>query len=260
MDLPLVGGKAFRLALLKQHGLCVPPGLVLTTAFFEAQLQHAQLVPLWAGSPDIAVTTEALLWLAEMLKTKPLAKELSVALNQALDGLFGSDTEQFAVRSSANDEDQRDHTFAGVHLTELGVPRSVLPIAITRCWASALDRPAIEYRQVHGMSIQGIRIAVLIQPMLSPHSAGVVLPSTRSPARVMNLLSRLPGAWAIRWLAVRYSHISISWPTNRRITPLLNSTPAMYFPPPSPASRPIKALCRLANWPCWPSSLNRFGR
>ncbi len=173
MDLPLVGGKAFRLALLKQHGLCVPPGLVLTTAFFEAQLQHAQLVPLWAGSPDIAVTTEALLWLAEMLKTKPLAKELSVALNQALDGLFGSDTEQFAVRSSAIDEDQRDHTFAGVHLTELGVPRSVLPIAITRCWASALDRPAIEYRQVHGMSIQGIRIAVLIQPMLSPHSAGV---------------------------------------------------------------------------------------
>ncbi len=173
-DLPLVGGKAFRLAMLKQHGLRVPPGLVLTTAFFEAQLQHAQLVPLWAGSPDVAVTNEALIWLAEMLKTRPLAKELSSALNQALDELFGQDvTRQFAVRSSAVDEDQRDHTFAGIHLTELGVPRSVLPIAITRCWASALDRPAIEYRQVHGMSIQGIRVAVLIQPMLTPQSSGV---------------------------------------------------------------------------------------
>ena len=32
--LPLVGGKAFRLALLKRHGFQVPPGLVLTTHFF----------------------------------------------------------------------------------------------------------------------------------------------------------------------------------------------------------------------------------
>ena len=34
-DLPLVGGKAFRLAQLRRPGLNVPPGLVLTTAFFE---------------------------------------------------------------------------------------------------------------------------------------------------------------------------------------------------------------------------------
>ncbi len=172
-DLPLVGGKAFRLASLKQYGLHVPPGLVLTTAFFEAQLQHAQLVPLWAGSPDVAVTTEALSWLADVLKTKPLAKDLSVALNQALEAVFGPEIETFAVRSSAVDEDQRDHTFAGVHLTELGVPRTALPIAITRCWASALDQAALEYRQAHGMSIQGIRMAVLIQPMLDPLCSGV---------------------------------------------------------------------------------------
>jgi pyruvate,water dikinase len=173
VDLSLVGGKAFRLANLKQHGLKVPPGLVLTTTFFEAQLQHAQLIPLWAGSPDVAVTTEALTWLADVLKTRPLAKELSGALNQALDALFGPEVVAFAVRSSALDEDQRDHTFAGVHLTELGVPRSALPIAITRCWASALDQPALEYRQSHGMSIQGIRMAVLIQPMLNPLCSGV---------------------------------------------------------------------------------------
>lgn len=172
-DLPLVGGKAFRLATLKQHGLQVPPGLVLTTGFFETQLQHAQLVPLWAGSPDVAVTAEALSWLADVLKTKPLAKELTAALNQAMTDLFGPTITSFAVRSSAIDEDQRDHTFAGVHLTELSVPRAALPIAITRCWASALSQAALEYRQVHGMSIQGIRMAVLIQPMLAPACSGV---------------------------------------------------------------------------------------
>lgn len=172
-DLPLVGGKAFRLATLKQHGFNIPPGLVLTTTFFELQLKRNRLVPLWAGSPDVAVTTEALSWLASTLKTRPLEKELTRLLTTSLQETFSSEIQSFAVRSSAIDEDQRDHTFAGIHLTELGVPRSALPIAITRCWASALDEPAIKYRQAHGMSIQGIRIAVLIQPMLNPISSGV---------------------------------------------------------------------------------------
>ncbi len=172
-DLPLVGGKAFRLATLKRHQFNVPQGLVLTTAFFEAQLQHCQLLPLWAGSPDVAVTTESLEWLASTLKTRPLAPQLLAALKSELQAVFGPDADQFAVRSSAIDEDQRDHTFAGVHLTELGVPRSALPIAITRCWASALSGPALAYRQSHGMSIQSIRIAVLIQPMLTPGTSGV---------------------------------------------------------------------------------------
>lgn len=172
-DLGLVGGKAFRLAQLRQHHLNVPPGLVLTAAFFEAQLRYCQLIPLWAGSPDVAVTTESLVWLASTLKTRPLAPELLKAFNQQLMAAFGLETTTFAVRSSAIDEDQRDHTFAGVHLTELGVPRSALAIAITRCWASALSEPALRYRQTHGMSIQNIRVAVLIQPMLNPVSSGV---------------------------------------------------------------------------------------
>jgi pyruvate,water dikinase len=172
-DLPLVGGKAFRLATLKQNGLQVPPGVVLTTTFFETHLKQSKLTPLWMGSPDVAVTGEALTWLADSLKTKPIGRDLAQALRQTLDATFAPSLDKFAVRSSAIDEDQRDHTFAGIHLTELGVPRHALTIAITRCWASALSGPALAYRQVHGMSIQGIRLAVLIQPMLSPASSGV---------------------------------------------------------------------------------------
>lgn len=170
--LPLVGGKAFRLAVLKRHGFQVPPGLVLTTHFFETQLKQAKFMPLWAGTPDVAVTAEALSWLADALKLKPLGRELTEALQSRLAAVLPG-VETFAVRSSVIDEDQHDHTFAGIHLTELQVPRSALSIAITRCWASALAEPAIKYRQVHGMSIQGIQIAVLIQPMLTPQSSGV---------------------------------------------------------------------------------------
>jgi pyruvate,water dikinase len=172
-DLPLVGGKAFRLAVLKQNGFNVPSGLVLTTHFFETQLQHTKLSPLWAGSPNIDVTAEALGWLADALKTKPLAPKLAAVLDQYLNLILGPETSTFVVRSSVIDEDQRDHTFAGIHLTELSVPRSAIPIAITRCWASALSGPAIQYRHAHGMSIQSIKIAVLIQPMLSPDCSGV---------------------------------------------------------------------------------------
>jgi len=173
VDLPRVGGKAYRLAVLKQRGLNVPPGLVLTTRFFEAHLKYTKLTPLWAGSPDVAVTAEALSWLADALKTRPLARPLAAALDARLNELFGSGAGSFAVRSSVIDEDQRDHSFAGIHLTELGVPRGAMPIAISRCWASALSGAAIEYRQVHGMSIQTIQIALLIQPMLSPECSGV---------------------------------------------------------------------------------------
>ena len=172
-DLPWVGGKAFRLATLRQNGLNVPPGLVLTTLFFEAQIKHTKLTPLWMGSPDIAVTTDSLNWLADTLKITPITKVLAEALQTRLETLFWSANDTFAVRSSAIDEDQRSHTFAGIHLTELGVPRSSLPIAITRCWASALNETALQYRRSQGLSIQGIRIAVLIQPMLKPDCAGV---------------------------------------------------------------------------------------
>ncbi|HRV92537.1 MAG TPA: PEP/pyruvate-binding domain-containing protein [Anaerolineae bacterium] len=172
-DLALVGGKAFRLAQVRKYGLSVPPGLVLTTEFFKAQITAAKLTPLWAGSPDIAVTAEALNWLADALKLKPLAGELSAELENRLQLAFSPDINSFAVRSSVIDEDHRDHSFAGMHLTELGVPRSALPIAITRCWASALSGPTVKYRQVHGLSIQGIRVALIIQPLLSSEISGV---------------------------------------------------------------------------------------
>ncbi len=172
-DFDRVGGKTVRLALLKQQGLAVPPGLAVTTTFFETHLKKSRLIPLWAGSPDVAVTTDSLAWLADTLKTRPIDPELLTALRQAVDARFGPEIQQFAVRSSAIDEDRRDRSFAGIHLTELGVPRAALPIAITRCWASALSGPALQYRLSHGMSIQGIRIAVLIQPMLTPDSSGV---------------------------------------------------------------------------------------
>jgi pyruvate,water dikinase len=110
--------------------------------------------------------------LADTLKTSPLAPELRAALKTGLSDTF-PDTDVFAVRSSAIDEDSHQHAFSGVHLTELGVPPDLVPLSITRCWASALSKEALEYRRRHGISIQSIRVAVLIQPFIRSTVAGV---------------------------------------------------------------------------------------
>jgi phosphohistidine swiveling domain-containing protein len=170
--LPLVGGKAFNLATLRRHGLPVTNGLVVTCAFFEAHLKYHQFTPIWAGSPDVAVTEGALHWLADALKISPIAPELMDALNAGLTETF-PDVESFAVRSSAIDEDTSQHTFSGIHVSELGVPREMVPVSLSRCWASALSKPALEYRRQHGIPIQSIRLAVLIQPFIQPAVAGV---------------------------------------------------------------------------------------
>jgi len=171
-DLPLVGGKAFNLATLRRHGLPATNGLVVTCAFFEAHLRYHQYMPIWAGSPDVAVTEGALLWLADALKISPISPELMDALSAGLAETFPG-VEAFAVRSSAIDEDTSKHTFSGIHVSELGVPRELVPVSLSRCWASALSKPALEYRRQHGIPIQSIRLAVLIQPFIQPVVAGI---------------------------------------------------------------------------------------
>ncbi len=172
-DLPLVGVKALNLATIRRNNLAVPPGLVVTTEFFVSQIEHYAYNPIWAGSPDVAVTEGALAFLADFLKTTPLASELDQALRQRVSEVFSADAQSFAVRSSAVDEDRRDHSFAGHYLTELGVPREMLTVSLTRCWASALSGQAIQYRLKNGIPIQAIKIAVLIQAMLKPDAGGV---------------------------------------------------------------------------------------
>src|SRR5262249_46459353 len=84
----------------------------------------------------------------------------------------------FAVRSSGLDEDGRGHSFAGIHETELDVPRSGVARAVRRCRASAQSRLAATYRQARGIEARGI--AVLVQVMVRARASGVAF--TLNPA------------------------------------------------------------------------------
>ena len=80
-----------------------------------------------------------------------------------------------AVRSSAVDEDGATASFAGQHETYLNIVGADAIIqAVTRCWESARSERALEYRRQHGLSVERVRLAVLVQQLVASDVSAVV--------------------------------------------------------------------------------------
>jgi pyruvate,water dikinase len=85
----------------------------------------------------------------------------------------------WAVRSSAVGEDGEDASFAGTHLSVLGVVgAAAVEDAVHRVHESAHDPGAIAYREQHGLD-PSPRMAVVLQEMVASDVAGVLF--TRHP-------------------------------------------------------------------------------
>ncbi len=76
----------------------------------------------------------------------------------------------FAVRSSGISEDGVDRSFAGMYETELDVAPDDVAKAVERCLASARAARVTEYERT-----ASDRMAVIVQRMVAPVAAGVVL-------------------------------------------------------------------------------------
>lgn len=134
------GGKGAQLAAALRAGLPVPDGFALAWAVVDA-----------------AATGEA-------------------DLGPALSGLAPG---PWAVRSSAVGEDSAAASFAGAHLSVLGVVgAAALADAVRRVHDSARDATALSYREQHGLGA-GCRMAVVVQQMVAADAAGVLF--TRHP-------------------------------------------------------------------------------
>ena len=140
-DAGAFGGKAAQLAAALGAGLPVPNGFALSAAAVRAVVDGDR---------------RALTWL------------------DALD-----DAGPWAVRSSAIGEDSAEASFAGTHLTLLGVVglESLLR-AINQVHDSAHDESAAVYRRQHGLDPTP-RMAVVLQPMVASEVAGVLF--TKNP-------------------------------------------------------------------------------
>jgi pyruvate,water dikinase len=143
---PLLGGKAVNLAMALQAGLPVPGGIALPYALVDA-----------IAAGRLGVLTSARQMLVEVLERG----------------------RGVAVRSSAIGEDGANASFAGQHLTVLGLDSiDAIADAIRQVRASASSPSALSYRARMGVTGE-VRVAVVVQQLVDAECAGVLF--TRDP-------------------------------------------------------------------------------
>ena len=157
-DVNQVGAKAANLSRLAAS-YHIPPGFCVTAA---AYCQWAA----FRGSGELASPTPSI----------PLAlyKTLASAYRGLADMCGVSDL-SVAVRSSAVDEDGVSVSFAGQHETYLNIVGvDAVAETVIRCWASVRTERALAYRQRQGLSVAGVRVAVLVQQLVLADASAVV--------------------------------------------------------------------------------------
>jgi pyruvate,water dikinase len=175
-----VGGKGANLgALSRIEGVRVPPGFCVTTDAFRRILADGpsiddRLDRLSRLSPDDREAISTLS--AEVRRTIEgiaLPDDLAAAITGALARL-GPEA-AYAVRSSATAEDLPTASFAGQQDSYLNVtgPDAILE-SVRRCWASLFTERAVTYRLRNGFDHRQVHMAVVVQRMVDPRSAGVL--------------------------------------------------------------------------------------
>ena len=159
-DHSLLGGKAAQQVAAAADGLPVNGGLVITTEVFP-------------GSD----------WL-EKQRHNPAALQSeavrSYLISQGIDlveALRSLSSKRFAVRSSATSEDLESASFAGSFVTKLNVTTDDVFTAVYQVWSSTFTERVKQYLSDRGLADQWstLKMAVLIQPMVSPVLSGVAL-------------------------------------------------------------------------------------
>jgi len=92
---------------------------------------------------------------------------------------------KYCIRSSANLEDERDHSFAGQFESFLNVGTlEKVTDAIVRIWESSNGERVCSYINSIGRTGEEIKMAVIIQEMIQPEYSGVVF--TKNPVNGMD--------------------------------------------------------------------------
>lgn len=141
------GGKGKSLVQLQEASFPVPPGFILTYDAYSRFKDTGQM------PEDI----------------KAAVSKCYTELSQQT----GSPV--VAVRSSASAEDMKSASFAGLYDTYLYVDsKENLFQSITDCWHSLSSERAKAYRQRMKIPAHDLKMAVIVQTMIDPKSAGIL--------------------------------------------------------------------------------------
>jgi phosphohistidine swiveling domain-containing protein len=180
-----VGGKAAALAALHRHHVAVLPGFVIPTEVHRRFLEaNGLLERALAGGDDD-------------LERDILDACLEPALTEALHTAVVHLGPRVAVRSSGVVEDGAEASYAGQYETVLSVtPGEDTQRAVLRCWSSQWTPRSRAYGAhfLHAGAPMPM-MAVLIQPMIEPRSAGV-----------MFTVNPLTGSWREMTIEAAWGH------------------------------------------------------
>ncbi|HYC45754.1 MAG TPA: PEP/pyruvate-binding domain-containing protein [Burkholderiales bacterium] len=161
-DRAQMGGKAAALAELTAAGFEVPAWFVVTPAAFEASLEPHERERLASAN-----SAEAIRACIERVEPTPY---LRAQIETALTAL---DSGEYAVRSSAADEDGAEHSFAGQLDSFLFVAPNAVAEHVARVWRSGFSERVLAYRRENDLPLAPRAPAVLIQRMVDAERAGV---------------------------------------------------------------------------------------
>jgi pyruvate, water dikinase len=194
------GGKGASLGELQRAGLPVPPAFVVTVQAFERALAAldpgqsiASRIAALRGS-DTAEVQRATAVIRGEITAAPVPPEVAASIDAAYEAL--GDDAAVAVRSSAVGEDSTAASFAGLQDTYLWVRGAAAVVDhVRRCWASLYNAEAVCYRLQHGLAAQHAAMAVVVQQMVDPRSAGVMF--TCSPTTGDRSVVAIEGSWGL---------------------------------------------------------------
>ena len=177
----LVGGKGASLDVLARLGMPVPPAVALTTAAYDDFITSGGLTELlddigrrplpepWEIADEFKEIETAFL-------DVPLMADVRAALAEAWASVGSRGA--LAVRSSATAEDLAGASFAGQHLSVLGVSgEEELENAVRRVWASLWHPASRAYRTRMGISVDELAMPVIVQTMVPAELSGVTFTS-----------------------------------------------------------------------------------
>jgi len=179
-DRKLVGGKAIRLAAMLRAGISVPQGLCLCGDLYRGFIEttgiqgriHFEL----NRKPFEQMRWEEIWDGALRIRNLFIHTPLPASIRSRLEGPFYAafKNRPVAVRSSGEEEDASDRSFAGLHesfVNVRGVPAILDHVKLV--WASLWSDRALLYRKELGLDISTSAMPVLIQELWAGEVSGV---------------------------------------------------------------------------------------
>lgn len=160
---------------MRAAGFNVPAFGVITADELDAWRERTGLnAAIQAAVAEISTETvaRAAATIHRAIVEAPLDTPLQAAIRRAHSAAGGGPV---AVRSSAIGEDGEDHSFAGQGSSFLQVESATeVEDRVRVCLASAWSARALTYRLLHGLAVDDIRSAVVIQQMVASEVSGVL--------------------------------------------------------------------------------------